>query len=64
MIDSLEIQEFDCLEKALLEANVSFGEMTCQYARYLLSLINGGVLSTISNSKLKVLIPYIERSIL
>lgn len=64
MIDSLEVQEFDCLEEALLEASVSFGEMTRQYARYLLSLIDGGVLATISDSKLKVLIPYIEESIL
>lgn len=64
MIDSLEVQEFDCLEEALLEASVSFGEMTRQYARYLLSLIDGGVLATISDSKLKVLIPYIEDSIL
>lgn len=64
MIDSLEVQEFDCLEEALLKASVSFGEMTRQYARYLLSLIDGGVLATISDSKLKVLIPYIEESIL
>ena len=42
MIDSLEVQEFDCLEEALLEASASFGEMTRQYARYLLSLIDGG----------------------
>ncbi|MGE8352808.1 MAG: hypothetical protein ACN6P5_19975 [Pseudomonas protegens] len=64
MIDSLEVQEFDRLEEALLEASVSFGEMTRQYARYLLSLIDGGVLATISVPKLKVLIPYIEESIL
>ncbi|WP_404937051.1 hypothetical protein P7C00_18650 [Pseudomonas sp. JDS08PS003] len=64
MIDSLEVQEFDRLEEALLEASVSFGEMTRQYARYLLSLIDGGVLASISDSKLKVLIPYIEESIL
>ncbi|WP_416757167.1 hypothetical protein ACMGGD_27700 [Pseudomonas sp. BNK-6] len=64
MIDSLEVQEFDCLEEALFEASVSFGEMKRQYARYLLSLIDGGVLATISDSKLKVLTPYIEDSIL
>ncbi|PMW96370.1 hypothetical protein C1X59_24455 [Pseudomonas sp. FW215-R2] len=64
MIDSLEVKEFDRLEGALIEANVSFGEMTRQYARYLLSLIDGGVLATISDSKLKTLIPYIEEGIL
>ncbi|NBF04004.1 hypothetical protein GV819_17090 [Pseudomonas sp. Fl5BN2] len=64
MIDSLEIQEFDYLEKALLEASVTFGEMTRHYARYLLSLIDHGVLASVSEPKLKVLIPYIEESIL
>ncbi|WP_426203946.1 hypothetical protein [Pseudomonas sp. TWP3-1] len=64
MIDSLEVKEFDRLEDALIEANVSFGEMTRQYARYLLSLIDSGVLATISDSKLKTLIPYIEEGIL
>ena len=63
MIDSLEVQEFDYLEQALLEANVPFGEITRQYARYLLSLIDGGVLASVSTPKLKVLIPYIEKSI-
>ncbi|WP_259744923.1 hypothetical protein [Pseudomonas protegens] len=64
MIDSLEVQEFDCLEEALLEASVSLSEVTRQYARYLLSLFDGGVLASISVSKLNMLIPYIEESIL
>jgi len=63
MIASLEVQEFDYLEQALLEASVPFSEITRQYARYLLSLIDGGVLASISTPKLKVLIPYIEKSI-
>ncbi|WP_241774742.1 hypothetical protein [Pseudomonas protegens] len=63
MVDSLEVQEFDYLEQALLEVSVPFSEITRQYARYLLSLIDGGVLASVSAPKLKVLIPYIEKSI-
>ena len=63
MVDSLEVQEFDYLEQALLEASVPFSEITRQCARYLLSLIDGGVLASVSAPKLKVLIPYIEKSI-
>lgn len=32
MIDSLEVKEFDHLEEALIDADVSFGEMTHQCA--------------------------------
>lgn len=48
MVDSLEVQEFDYLEQALLEVSVPFSEITRQYARYLLSLIDGGVLASVS----------------
>ncbi|MBI6851334.1 hypothetical protein YA0002_01050 [Pseudomonas cichorii] len=60
MDDSLEAQELDSLEDELLSANVSFGEMTCQYARYLLSLIDRGLFKAISNSKLEILAPYLK----
>ncbi|MGC5698833.1 hypothetical protein J4P02_01380 [Pseudomonas sp. NFXW11] len=63
MIDSLEVRAFDCLEQALLDAGVSFSEMTRQYALYLRGLIDSGALASISDAKLQALIPYIEEGI-
>ncbi|WP_256583594.1 hypothetical protein [Pseudomonas sp. MPR-ANC1] len=60
MLDSLENNEFDRLEEQLLEASVSFGEMTCEYTRYLLGLIQRGKLDAISSAKLELLLPYLK----
>lgn len=60
MLDSLENNEFDRLEEQLLDASVSYGEMTCEYTRYLLGLIQRGKLDAISSAKLELLLPYLN----
>lgn len=45
MIDSIEVKEFDNLEGQLLDANVSYGEMTREYASYLMGLIQRSLLA-------------------
>jgi len=64
MIDSIEVKEFDDLEEQLLDANVSYGEMTREYASYLMGLIQRGELKTIAASKLEKLVPFLEEAIL
>jgi hypothetical protein len=62
MIDSIEVKEFDDLEERLLEADVSYGEMTREYARYLLDLIQKDELRSIDASKLEMLVPFLEEA--
>lgn len=64
MIDSIEVKEFDDLEGQLLDANVSYGEMTREYASYLMGLIQRGELKTIAASKLEKLVPLLKEAIL
>lgn len=64
MIDSIEVKEFDNLEGQLLDANVSYGEMTREYASYLMGLIQRGELKTIAASKLEKLVPFLKEAIL
>lgn len=60
MIDSHEREKFDLMENALLAAKLSFDEITCRYASFLLHLIYMGAFVFIDRSALDELVPYIK----
>lgn len=63
MIDNQEVLEIEELESQLVAREVSFDQLRRQYAKFLLEILNGGRISSISEERRSELVFFLRDSV-